>query len=460
MTMSTTADGSSHVVGHASSHPVVTDGPKSEKARTPVDAGGSGRDALASLRIDRDPPRRRRRWPWLMLLLLVMAVGLGWGVASNRIPSGQLLQESSWVPDIMQNRVDVRLTELEIQKGRSAEAVIVATGYLRSHRQAGIGARTPGRIDVISFEEGDKVSRGDVLAELDHKDLDASLAAAAASVAKAEAAVAEQEILILQADTDRERALKLRKGRGISESEYDQARFSHLSAVARLKSLRADVDLMKAQMRQNEQLLENMFIRAPFDGTVISKDAEEGESILPGGTGGNSGRGSVATIADLDHLEIECDVQEGFISRVNEGQEVDISVDAVPDKKYHGVVDKILPMGDRARATIKVRVKISDADDLLFPEMSGTVYFLPDNQVTQVSEEPRMFCDEDCVTRDIDGDSQVWTVDENKRAQPVSVEIGETRDGRTEIISGVSGRPRLIDDPSELSPGMPVRIVE
>ncbi|WP_186775265.1 efflux RND transporter periplasmic adaptor subunit [Rubripirellula tenax] len=417
-------------------------------------------DALASLRIERDAPRKRRRWPMFLLLLLAIGAAAGYVMSKRPLPFGDKLGRSTWMPDIMQNRVDVGLASIEVQKGRSADAVVVATGYLRSHRQAGIGARTPGRINVITFEEGDEVKKGDVLAELDHKDLDASLAASAASVAKAEAVLAEQVILIRQAEADKIRAVKLRQGRSISESEYDQSRFTHESAVARLDSLRADVDLMKAQMRQSEQLLENMFIRAPFDGTVISKDAEEGESILPGGTGGNSGRGSVATIADLDHLEIECDVQEGFISRVRPDQQVDIAVDAVPDKKYHGIVAKIIPMGDRARATIKVRVSIVDADSLLFPEMSGTVFFLPERGEVVVSEEPRMFCESKSVDQRGDTEAYVWIVDEDDRAQQIAVEAGETRDDRTEILAGLSGRERIIVDPSDLEPGMPVRVVD
>ncbi len=155
----------------------------------------------------------------------------------------------------------------------------------------------------------------------------------------------------------------------------------------------------------------------PFDGTVISKDAEEGESIQPGGMGGTSGRGSVATIADLENLEIECDVQEDFISRVTEGQEADIAIDAVQSKKYHGVVRKIIPMGDRARATIKVQVTIRDADELLFPEMAGTVYFLPTEQDLETSEQPRLFCPTSAVDRDPQGNQFVWVADSQKLRQ-------------------------------------------
>jgi RND family efflux transporter MFP subunit len=420
------------------------------------------RDALASLRIDREapPPRRsKKRWWIAGMALIAVSVG-GWIVLQSAGAPDLLGQRSGWVPEIMQNRIEVRLASVTIQKGRSADAVVVATGYLESRRQARIGAQAAGRIDVIFFEEGMRVRKGDILAELDHKDLEASLAAAAASVNRAKSAQAEQEIVIELALAERGRAEKLWERKSIADSEYDQARYDYRAAVARKVSLEADVALVEAQEQQAEQLKENMFIRAPFDGTVISKDAEVGESILPGGMGGGSGRGSVATIADLENLEIECDVQEDFISRVREGQEAEIAVDAVKHKRYHGVVRKIIPMGDRARATIKVQVRINDADQLLFPEMAGTVYFLPAEDVGQASDEPRIFCPESAVDSD-DGDNQfVWVVDAEKRAQPIAVTAADNRDGRSEILSGLDGTERVIVNPQELHAGAPVAVVD
>lgn len=434
-------------------------------APTQPTESGPQRDALASLRISRDAPspRRGRRWfrRLALLVVLLLLVGGGyWYAAGGWNPDDLQSAGVTWMPEIMQSRVEVRLTPVVVQRGRSADAVVVATGYLQSHRQARIGAQSPGRIDVINFEEGDRVSEGEVLAELDHKDLDASLAASAAQVARAKAALGEQEILIEQTKLAKQRIEKLLPKNAISEDEYDSARFAHDSAVARLASLKAELELSEAQQRQAQQMLENMLIRAPFDGTVISKDAEEGESILPGGTGGNSGRGSVATIADLDHLEIECDVQEGYISRVRPRQQVDIAVDAVPDKKYHGIVRKIIPMGDRARATIKVRVEITDADELLFPEMSGTVYFLPQQQPQQPSDERRMFVPAAAIDRDQQGNEFVWVVDDQQRAERKSIKTSGSRDGRTEVVDGLSGRERVVANPESLSPGTPVKVIE
>lgn len=388
-----------------------------------------------------------------------MLVG-GYVGFQNRTVNETVLGSSNWVPEIMQNRIEVRLASVTVQQGRSADAVVVASGYLESRRQARIGARAAGRINAVMFEEGDKVDKGELLAELDHKDMDAALAAAAASVARAKAALMEQQVLIDQAKADMDRAESLRKSRSISESEYDQARFAYRSAVARKQSMESELVLAEAQRNQSEQLRENMFIRAPFAGTVISKDAEEGESIQPGGMGGTSGRGSVATIADLDNLEIECDVQEDFISRVSEGQEADIAIDAVQSKKYHGIVRKIIPMGDRARATIKVKVAITDADELLFPEMSGTVYFLPTEQDLQAGEESRMFCPTSAVASDPQGNRFVWVPDNEKRARKVAVRAGNDRDGRTEIVEGLTGSERVIVNPEDIQEGTPLLVAE
>ena len=418
-------------------------------------------DALASLRIDRSEEKRSSI---VWKLLLVVAIGIGAWFAWSRYgdqASTVLSENQNFITDALQKTETVRLAAVKVKKGRSADAVVVATGYLGSHRQARIGARAAGRISSILFEEGIVVKKDQLLAELDHKDLDASLAAAAATVARSKASLAEQSVMIDQTQNNWKRVQSLRRGtsRSVSDTEYDQARFAHKAALAKYESMKADIEMAEAQQQQTAQLRENMFIRAPFDGTVISKDAEVGESIMPGGLGGGSGRGSVATIADLDDLEIECDVQEDFISRVSVQQEAEISVDAVPNKKYHGKVRMIIPMGDRARATIKVKVAIEDADELLFPEMSGTVFFLPPDGDAAVGEEPRIFAMSSAVVTSPDGETVVWVVDEEKRARSIPVEVGEQRDTETEILSGLEGKERVIvRPPEEIRDGMLVKV--
>jgi RND family efflux transporter MFP subunit len=364
------------------------------------------------------------------------------------------------IPDIIKNRPEVRLVRAVVERGRSADATVVATGYLESRRQAKIGARAVGRVQSVAVEEGSRVKKDEILAVLEHADLDASLAANQANLAKAQAAIEEQKVLIQRNKREYDRAKTLATSQSISDADLDKAKFDYEGAVAKLRSMEADVKLSEARLSEARQIKENMFIRAPFDGTVISKDAEVGESIMPGGMGEASGRGSAVTIADLDNLEVDCDVKEDFISRVRSGQSAEVAVDAVPGHRFHGVVRKVIPMGDRARATIKVKVAITDADERLFPNMSSTVYFLPEaNDETSVSEAPRTFCPEDSIRKDDEGDF-VWTVDAKERAQKIRLTVGKRKDGRAEILTELPADAKLIANPPELQPNQPVKVFQ
>jgi len=164
------------------------------------------------------------------------------------------------------------------------------------------------------------------------------------------------------------------------------------------------------------------------------------------------------TIADLEHLEVDCDVKEDYISRIKNGQATEVAVDAVPDRRYHGKVRKIIPMGDRARATIKVKVEIMDVDERLFPDMSATVYFLPDEtKETTEPEKRRVFCDNDAIKKD-DSGSFVWIVDDEDRVKRQDVKTGPVRDSRTEIIEGLKGDERVIIPPAGIKSGQLVKI--
>jgi RND family efflux transporter MFP subunit len=409
-------------------------------------------DALAGLRIPRrdDPPRSslvKRLLKWLLGLALIVLVGVGGFVLARQ--QGLIGGFSEWLPDAIRSKPEVRVAKVTVERGRAASAVVVATGYLESRRQANIGARAAGRIEAVNVEEGSPVQSGQVLAVLEHKDVDAALSAAKATWARSKAEAAELEVEIARTKSDFDRAEKLWKTKSNSEAEYDQARFARDAAVARRESLKASVTLAEARVEETEQLRENMLIRAPFDGTVISKDAEVGESILPGGMGEASGRGSVVTIADLAHLEVDCDVKEDYISRVTPELPAEVAVDAVPEMRYKGRVRKIIPMGDRARATIKVKVEILDADKRLFPEMSATVYFLPqDDKAPASAELRRIFCDAQAIRSDGAG-SFVWQLDDENRARRVNIKAGAEHDAKTEILEGLGGGERVIVNPPE-----------
>jgi RND family efflux transporter MFP subunit len=171
----------------------------------------------------------------------------------------------------------------------------------------------------------------------------------------------------------------------------------------------------------------------------------------------------VVTIADLKHLEVDCDVKEDYISRVVPGAPAEVAVDAVPDVRYKGRVRKIIPMGDRARATIKVKVELLDADKRLFPDMSATAYFLPQEDAEATAEsdvEQRVFCEAAAVQTDEKG-TYVWIIGAAERAQRIDVEVGEKRDARVEILSGLAGGERVIAGPfDQITAGTLVKVRE
>lgn len=409
------------------------------------------RDSLSRLRIPRDAgPPRRSFFGRLIRFLIVLCLLIGAGVGGVMLAQNRgLLPDTKKLTESIRPRPEVRVAVVSVEKGRSADALVVATGYLESRRQARIGARATGRIEKVNVEEGTKVKTNDVLAVLEHADLDASLAAVKATAARSRSELLEQDVEIERTKTELERAQKAIASKSMTPADFDTARFKHDAAVARKASMEAALALAEARVQEAEQLRENMFVRAPFEGTVISKDAELGESIMPGGMGEASGRGSVVTIADLEHLEVDCDVKEDYISRVTEGQLAEVAVDAVPDQRYKGRVRKIIPMGDRARATVKVRVEILDADSRLFPDMSSTVYFLGEETETSTKQdEKRIFCPTEAVITN-EAESYVWLITDKDRTKKITVTVGESRDGRTEITGGLSGGEKVIVKPDK-----------
>jgi RND family efflux transporter MFP subunit len=203
-----------------------------------------------------------------------------------------------------------------------------------------------------------------------------------------------------------------------------------------------------------------MFIYAPFDGTVVTKDAEQGESIMPGGMGASSGRGSVITLAKLDELEVDTDVKEDYLGQLRKGQPAQVIVDAVPNHRYKAKLREIIPMGDRTRGIVKVKVEILDPDDRLFPELSATVLFLPDATEANQAQEKGVFVSASAVQGK--GDDQfVWLLDQDRVRKVAIRTAGKSEEGLVAIESGLTGGERVIvEPPPGLEEGEQVQVPE
>jgi RND family efflux transporter MFP subunit len=309
-----------------------------------------------------------------------------------------------------------------------------------------VSAKVPGRLRYLGVHEGSYVKQGQIIAGLENRDYAAARDAAKASVARAEAERA-------QARRDLTRAESLRERQVISENDLENQRTKMGVLDAQLAEAKAQAALAGANY-------ENTLVRAPFNGTVLRKDAEVGEIVAPSTAGGGLTRTAIVTMADLSTLEVEVDVNEAYISRIANGRPARITLDAYPDTTFHGEVRQVVPTADRQRATVQVKVSILDRDPRILPEMGAKVDFLEPEQprtagaTTPARPSIRVPA---AALRSDGGASYVWLVRDGRLTKrPVTT--GPVSGGFTEIRSGLAGGEQLlvggVDTPTE---GMKVK---
>jgi len=247
---------------------------------------------------------------------------------------------------------------------QSPQAVLTASGYVVARRKAVVSAKIQGRLAALAVDEGSRVRKDDVIARLDNRDLAAQIDVARAQLERSEADVAEEE-------------RQLRLARNLANAgavSADQVQ----AGASRLRVAEAAVSQSRAAVSLAEANFQSSLIRAPFDGIVVRKMAEVGESVapIPPGVNLSTSSGAIVAVADLSSLEVEADVSESNIARLRAGQPADVTVDAFPNRVLRGVVREITPAADRTRGTVTVKVAIVDTDSDLRPEMSAKVAFL------------------------------------------------------------------------------------
>jgi RND family efflux transporter MFP subunit len=382
----------------------------------------SPRPDLGRLRIDRNQPddRQGRAFRWVLGLAVVAAAFVA-GVYFYLKPG---------------KGKDVVVARAEISGGGSNATGITANGYVVARTRASVSSRISGRLAALGVEEGSVVRRNQVLARLENAEYIAAVSQAVADSLRAEAALAEALTIQQQLRRDLVRARdllerKLEAARTVEDLESQVA-----AAGARIGIQRAQVAAAEASISYARANLENTFIRAPFDGTVLRKDAEVGEVVAPVATGGGLTRGAVVTMADLQTLEVEVDVNEAYIAQVKGEQPTKIVLDAYPSASFAGKVRQIVPTADRQRATVQVKVSITDRDPRILPEMGARVEFLAAD-TAQTDEPPRVFLPADAVQTE-GAATVVWVVRDGILHRVVN-EAGPVSGGRREVRSGLSG---------------------
>ncbi len=388
---------------------------------------------LSSLRIDKSkktsdrPPSKL--WTWLGIIVVAIVLVIGYFLLRERLTPA----------------MSVRVVSATLVTGNDASANLVASGYVVAQRKAEVASKATGRLEYLGFEEGDLVKAGQVIARLDNKDFMATLDLTKATLQQA-------EVDSLDKGRKYRRAKSLFKSGSITDAELE-------SAEAAYRNASAMVEQAKANVRVAEVSLDNTYIRAPFDGTVLTKNADVGEIVAPFASSASS-KGSVVTLADMSSLEVEADVSESNLDRVRVGRPCEIILDAYPTVRYPGSVKKIVPTADRARATVLTRVAFSQLDERVLPEMSARVsFFVDSSDLRQSSGASMVTAPKDAVTSR--GTDKVVFLVVGELVAMTTVQTGKEIGSQIEITSGLQpGQKIVLSPPGKLETGQKITIIQ
>jgi RND family efflux transporter MFP subunit len=410
----------------------------------------TGSADLSGLAIDRDTPPPPRRVPRGLLL----------AVAGVIVAAAALLATMLFRP----RAADVSVARAEAvggAPGAGASEVLTASGYVVARQRASVSTEVAGRLEALHVSEGSRVREGQVLGVLRNEDQRASVASAQAALRSAEAAGVEA------AASARELALQLRRSREllerglVSQAEFDEVEAREEVARARVQSAAAEVENARSRLRSARIEYDKTFIRAPFAGAVLRKEAEVGEIVSPIPSSGGLTRGAIVTMANLATLEVEVDVNEGYVGRAREGMRAEIALDAYPSERYPGRVRQIVPTADRQKATVQVKVSFDSLDTRVLPEMGAKVTFLADPEPAPpggTAVTAGAVTVPTAAVRERDGRAVVFVV-EDGRAVARSVTPRPMGADRVVLTGGVApGEMVVVEGPEDLADRAPVRV--
>jgi RND family efflux transporter MFP subunit len=351
------------------------------------------------------------------------------------------------------------VTQVVVAKLYPAQAytVLNASGYVVAQRKAAVSSKSTGRLVYLGVEEGSRLKKGEVLATLENEDLVAARDQAASQIKEAQAALTQAQAELVDANLQYRRYKDLVAKDLVARQDFDTAVARHDKAIAGVAAARARIKTTQAALANAQASLEYSFIRSPFDGVVTVKYAEVGEVVAPFGAATNA-RAAVVTMADLNSLMVEADVSEANLDRVRLGQPCEISLDAIPDRRFAGQVHMIVPTADRSKATVLTKVKFLEPDDRILPEMSAKVAFLS-RPLEAAETRPRLTVPKGVlVTRD----NRPWAfLISGHRVKLVPVTLGAYMENLVEITEGLKeGDKVVLNPPASLKDGSRVKVKE
>lgn len=395
---------------------------------------------IAKLRIDRKSAasvvKGRGRLPGITLTVLV------------------LIAVVIFVKQYLSRPVEIETATASLQYPSSSFTLLNASGYVVAQRKAALAAKATGRLEWLGVEEGSRVRSGEVIARLEGRDSEALQKQSAAAVVSSMAARDQAEADYRDSRRNLDRIRELLAQGVVSQADYDGAEARENRAKALLASAAANIEVSRAALSGADVSVDYTRIRAPFDGVVLTKNADVGDIVTPLGAAANA-KASVVTIADLDSLRVEADVSESSLEKVKIGQACEILLDALPHARFKGRVHSIVPTADRSKATVLVKVSFVQRDERILPEMSAKVAFL--ERPAEVGEQqPRVMLPKAAV-KDRDGRKYVYLV---KGDSVLEVQVETAGSGDLLEVSGVRAGDKVASTAlNRLSSGARVKTV-
>src|SRR5438477_1301618 len=343
------------------------------------------------------------------------------------------------------------------------QTLLNASGYVTPRRRATVAAKITGRVTGVFFDEGNRVKEGQLLASLDDSDVRRALESAVTDRDSARAAIQDFEVQLRYAQIQLHRATELKAANVQSQDQLDNAQTAADSLRAKIALARQQVVGAEARISVAQQAVDNCTIRAPFSGIIVSKDAQVGEMVSPISAGGGFTRTGIATIVDMNSNEVEVDVSEAYIARVEPHQRVASTLDAYPDWQIPSHVRTVIPTADRQKATVKVRISFDKLDPRILPDMGVKVAFLGEDEAkkkgAKKDQGPKPVAIIPKTAVRTEGANSYVLLLRDTKIERRSVTLGNDRGSDVEIMAGVNSGDSLVGrGPQNLQDGDTVRV--
>lgn len=386
---------------------------------------------LSKLRIDRGATRaaspggrRRLPWGWIAVAAGVAAVAAYFALHRSAIA--------------------VEATTVMQAYPSQSYTVLNATGYVVAQRKAAVASKATGRLEWLGVREGSEVKQNEVLARLESRDVAAQMEQAAAGIKVAQANLEQGVAEFNEAERTLARSRDLLAKNFVSQASHDTVIARHERAKAAIAGFKASIAVAQASHRASLVAVEQTLIRAPFDGVVLTKNANVGDVITPFSSATGS-QAAVVTMADMSTLEVEVDVSESNLGKVKLEQPCEIQLDALPDVRFRGVLHRLVPTVDRSKATVLAKVRFLDKDPRVLPEMSAKVSFLS-REASAAERAPRMAVQPAAVI-DRNGRRVAYLIRDGAVSE-VAVETGAKLGELLEVVKGLKAGDKVVARPS------------